>query len=236
MPALRETLARFGTDTGIVTSSRASISNPSPRDARDARLPGRAGGPHPTSASTRRPAMARSSVDTDAGQLRIEVEDDGRGFETARARDFLRTGASDSRRCASGSSSRAAPSSCARRRAAARSSRPSCRWTTPARRDAGDLARHGGEGVVLGECVGEGDSRRRGLSPSVRAIGCWRRARRRRRRQGRRRRGRWDRRRHGDRRSDRVAVEGRHREVLRRLARIAPSMKSCQIAAGMVPP
>ena len=41
------------------------------------------------------------SVETTGTSLRVEVEDDGRGFDSAMTREFLRQGRSDSRRCGS---------------------------------------------------------------------------------------------------------------------------------------
>jgi signal transduction histidine kinase len=91
MPALRETLSRFGIDTGVATTFDGVIDRPVPRDVETLayRIVQEAltnVGKHAAAASV------IVHVDTDTAQLRIEVEDDGRGFETNQARDYLRSG------------------------------------------------------------------------------------------------------------------------------------------------
>ena len=91
MPALRETVARFETDTGIVTTFEGELQRPVARDAET--LAYRVVQEALTNVGKHADAtMATVHVDTDTGQLRVEVEDDGRGFETHRARDYLRGG------------------------------------------------------------------------------------------------------------------------------------------------
>ena len=91
IPALRETLSRFGTETGVVTSFEGELRRPVPRDVETLayRLVQEAlsnVGKHAHAATV------TVLVTAEGSQLRVEVEDDGRGFETNRARDFLRSG------------------------------------------------------------------------------------------------------------------------------------------------
>ncbi|MEP6758976.1 MAG: PAS domain-containing sensor histidine kinase [Actinomycetota bacterium] len=91
IPALRETLLRFGTDTGVVTAFEGELQFGIPRDVETLayRIVQEAlsnVGKHAAAATV------TVLVNSDAGQLRIEIEDDGRGFETNQARDYLRSG------------------------------------------------------------------------------------------------------------------------------------------------
>jgi PAS domain S-box-containing protein len=91
MPALREMLARFETDTGVVSIFEGDLKRAVPRDAETLayRLVQEAltnVGHHAKASSV------TVHVDTETGQLRVEIEDDGVGFETNLARDFLRGG------------------------------------------------------------------------------------------------------------------------------------------------
>ena len=91
IPALRETLSRFGIETGVVTSFEGELKRTVPRDVETLayRLVQEAlsnVGKHAEAATV------TVLVTADGSQLRVEIEDDGRGFETNRARDFLRSG------------------------------------------------------------------------------------------------------------------------------------------------
>lgn len=91
IPALRETLSRFGTDTGVVTSFEGELKRSVPRDVETLayRLVQEAlsnVGKHAEATTV------TVLVTAEGSQVRIEIEDDGRGFETNRARDFLRSG------------------------------------------------------------------------------------------------------------------------------------------------
>jgi PAS domain S-box-containing protein len=91
MPALRETVARFENDTGIVSSFEGDLKRPVPRDVET--LAYRIVQESLTNIGKHaRATTVMVHLDTDDNQLRIEVEDDGQGFETARARDYLRAG------------------------------------------------------------------------------------------------------------------------------------------------
>jgi PAS domain S-box-containing protein len=90
-PALREMVERFETDAGVVSIFEGNIRRTVPRDAET--LAYRV--VQEALTNVRRHASASSvtvHVDTDTGQLRVEVEDDGRGFETNQTRDYLRSG------------------------------------------------------------------------------------------------------------------------------------------------
>jgi signal transduction histidine kinase len=91
MPALRETVARFETDTGIVSSFEGDLKRPVPRDVET--LAYRVVQESLTNIGKHaRATTVTVHLDIDGTQLRVEVEDDGQGFETARARDYLRSG------------------------------------------------------------------------------------------------------------------------------------------------
>ncbi len=91
MPALRETLMRFGSDAGIEVDFTGKIAREVPEDLET--LAYRV----VQEALSNVGKHARASrvlvhVETDQSQLRIEIEDDGSGFETADVRDHLRAG------------------------------------------------------------------------------------------------------------------------------------------------
>jgi len=91
MPALRETVARFENDTGIVSSFEGDLKRPVPRDVET--LAYRIVQESLTNIGKHASATTvMVHLDTDDNHLRVEVEDDGQGFETARARDYLRAG------------------------------------------------------------------------------------------------------------------------------------------------
>ncbi len=91
MPALRESLVRFGTETGVVTEFTGTLARPVPDDIEilayrivQEALANAGRHANPTHVSVH--------VESDQTQLRIEVEDDGQGFDTSRARDYLHDG------------------------------------------------------------------------------------------------------------------------------------------------
>jgi PAS domain S-box-containing protein len=91
MPALRETVARFEADTGIVSSFEGDLKRPVPRDVET--LAYRVVQESLTNIGKHaRATTVMVHLDVDGTQLRVEVEDDGQGFETAHARDYLRAG------------------------------------------------------------------------------------------------------------------------------------------------
>jgi PAS domain S-box-containing protein len=91
MPALRETVARFESDTGIVSSFEGDLKRPVPRDVET--LAYRVVQESLTNIGKHaRATTVMVHVEVDGAQLRVEVEDDGRGFETARIREYLRSG------------------------------------------------------------------------------------------------------------------------------------------------
>jgi PAS domain S-box-containing protein len=91
MPALRETVARFESDSGIVSSFEGDLKRPVPRDVET--LAYRIVQEALTNIGKHaRATTVTVHLDIDGTQLRVEVEDDGQGFETARARDYLRSG------------------------------------------------------------------------------------------------------------------------------------------------
>ncbi|HLB40015.1 MAG TPA: PAS domain-containing sensor histidine kinase [Actinomycetota bacterium] len=91
MPALRETLSRFGIDTGIVATFEGELGRPIPRDVET--LAYRVVQEALTNVGKHAEATTvLVQVEIETGQLRTEIEDDGRGFETSHARDYLRSG------------------------------------------------------------------------------------------------------------------------------------------------
>jgi PAS domain S-box-containing protein len=91
MPALRETVARFEADTGIVSSFEGDLKRPVPRDVET--LAYRVVQESLTNIGKHaRATTVMVHLDIDGTQLRVEVEDDGQGFETTRVRDYLRSG------------------------------------------------------------------------------------------------------------------------------------------------
>jgi len=91
MPALRESLMRFGTDQGVETEFSGSITRPIPDDLET--LAFRVVQESLTNVGKHAAATrVIVHVESDQTQLRIEVEDDGAGFETTEVRDHLRRG------------------------------------------------------------------------------------------------------------------------------------------------
>ena len=91
IPALRDTLARFGQDFGVVTQfhARALVDVPPDLETLAYRIVQEA----LTNAAKHSDATEVTvSVEAGAGQLRVEVIDDGKGFEPERAREYLRLG------------------------------------------------------------------------------------------------------------------------------------------------
>jgi PAS domain S-box-containing protein len=89
--ALRESLLRFGTDQGIETEFSGTIGRPIPDDLET--LAFRV--VQESLTNIRKHAAATRvtvHVETDQSQLRVEIEDDGHGFETGEFRDHLRAG------------------------------------------------------------------------------------------------------------------------------------------------
>jgi PAS domain S-box-containing protein len=91
MPALREMVARFEADTAIVSSFEGDLKRPAPRDVET--LAYRVVQESLTNIGKHAQATTVTvHLDVDGTQLRVEVEDDGHGFETAKIRDYLRSG------------------------------------------------------------------------------------------------------------------------------------------------
>jgi len=91
VPALREILARFGRETGVKThfASRALVDVPPDMETLAYRVVQEA----LTNAGKHAEATELSvNVEAVAGSLRVEIIDDGKGFEATQARDFLRAG------------------------------------------------------------------------------------------------------------------------------------------------
>jgi len=91
MPALRETLSRFGTENAVGTEFTGALARSVPDDLETLayRVVQEALANIGKHAEATRASV---HVESDQTQLRIEVEDNGRGFDTARARDHLRAG------------------------------------------------------------------------------------------------------------------------------------------------
>jgi len=91
MPALRESLLRFGTDQEIETEFSGTIARPIPDDLET--LAFRVVQESLTNVGKHAGASRVTvHVEADQSQLRIEIEDDGKGFETIDVRDHLRAG------------------------------------------------------------------------------------------------------------------------------------------------
>lgn len=91
IPALRDTLARFGRDFGVTTQfhSRALVDVPPDLETLAYRIVQEA---LTNAAKHAKATEVTLSVEAEAGQLRVEIADNGRGFEPERAREFLRIG------------------------------------------------------------------------------------------------------------------------------------------------
>ena len=91
IPALRETLSRFGTDHEVKTEFNGRVASAIPEDLETLayRVVQEAlsnAGKHASA------AFVTVNVEADDSQLKIEIEDDGCGFESAQTREFLRQG------------------------------------------------------------------------------------------------------------------------------------------------
>jgi PAS domain S-box-containing protein len=91
IPALRETLTRFGDEHEVLTEFSGNLHRQLPQDLET--LAYRVVQEALSNAGKHAQASRMSvNVDADASQLRIEVADDGVGFDSKRAREFLRMG------------------------------------------------------------------------------------------------------------------------------------------------
>jgi signal transduction histidine kinase len=91
IPALRETLVRFGTDQGVGTEFSGVLGSEIPDDLET--LAYRVVQEALSNAAKHAQAgHVTVSVETDQSQLRVEIADDGIGFESGRAREFLQMG------------------------------------------------------------------------------------------------------------------------------------------------
>ena len=91
IPAIRETLARFGTEHSVRTEFSGTIGAAVSDDLET--LAYRVVQEALSNAAKHAAASHVSvSVESDQTQLRIEIEDDGMGFDSGRAREFLRMG------------------------------------------------------------------------------------------------------------------------------------------------
>jgi signal transduction histidine kinase len=91
IPALRDTLSRFGTDQGIHTEFDGALARPLARDLETLayRVVQEALSNAGKHASPRRVTV---TVEADLAQLRVEIADDGVGFDSSRTREFLHSG------------------------------------------------------------------------------------------------------------------------------------------------
>jgi PAS domain S-box-containing protein len=91
IPALRETLIRFGTDQGVHAEFSGVLGSEIPDDLET--LAYRVVQEALSNAAKHAQAEhVTVNVETDQSQLRVEIADDGIGFESARAREFLQMG------------------------------------------------------------------------------------------------------------------------------------------------
>jgi PAS domain S-box-containing protein len=91
MPALREALTRFGEEQGVETELVGTLLRPMPADLET--LAYRVVQEALTNAAKHaRADRVVVSVESTANSLRVEIEDDGRGFDSAMTREFLRQG------------------------------------------------------------------------------------------------------------------------------------------------
>jgi PAS domain S-box-containing protein len=91
IPALREAVTRFGVEQGVETDLVGALPRPMSSDLET--LAYRVVQEALTNAAKHaRAGRVVVSVETTATSLRVEVEDDGRGFDSAMTREFLRQG------------------------------------------------------------------------------------------------------------------------------------------------
>jgi signal transduction histidine kinase len=91
IPAIRETLARFGTEHGVRTEFSGTIGTEIPADLET--LAYRVVQESLSNAAKHsQAAHVTVAVEADQVQLRVEIVDDGVGFDNARAREFLQMG------------------------------------------------------------------------------------------------------------------------------------------------
>ena len=91
MPALREVVTRFGIEHGVDTDLTGTLPRPLSADLET--LAYRVVQEALTNAAKHaRADHVVVSVETTGTSLRVEVEDDGRGFDSAMTREFLRQG------------------------------------------------------------------------------------------------------------------------------------------------
>ena len=91
IPALREAVSRFGIEQGVETDLVGTLPRPMSSDLET--LAYRVVQEALTNAAKHaRAGRVVVSVETTATSLRVEVEDDGRGFDSAMTREFLRQG------------------------------------------------------------------------------------------------------------------------------------------------
>jgi signal transduction histidine kinase len=91
IPALRETVDRFGRDNHVHTefSGRASGEIPHDLETLAYRVVQEA---LSNSAKHAHPVSVTVAVETTGGQLRVEIVDDGEGFDAGKAREYLQSG------------------------------------------------------------------------------------------------------------------------------------------------
>lgn len=91
LAALRDALGKFGEEQGVETKLSGTVGHPLPADLET--LAYRVVQEALTNAAKHSGATKVSvSVGTDPTQIRVEIEDDGAGFDPTHARDFLRAG------------------------------------------------------------------------------------------------------------------------------------------------
>jgi len=91
IPALRETVDRFGRDNQVQTefSGHASVEIPHDLETLAYRVVQEA---LSNSVKHAGPVSVTVAVETTGGQLRVEVTDDGQGFDSGKAREYLQSG------------------------------------------------------------------------------------------------------------------------------------------------
>jgi hypothetical protein len=91
IPALRETVDRFGRDNQVQTefSGHASVEIPQDLETLAYRVVQEA---LSNSVKHAGPVSVTVAVETTGGQLRVEVTDDGQGFDSGKAREYLQSG------------------------------------------------------------------------------------------------------------------------------------------------